>query len=260
MVISKRRLGITMWILSPVFLSLSVMTYMRFALGSALGPMNTTLLFSPISFAIIAGIFSVAAYLWSPPRKKILRIITLLCFTIPTTILAVYSTYMSAMLGYFYLNKDDYGYVTIHGSSSALVPGDVNGIFTQIKGCLTNGLGKQKSCDNVYYLYVHPMMKDGWSYAGGGSLVYIFKEKNSEGYITRSSETKEFALQIERGPSISIGNDEVSLNNGDLIVVTIDSNWNAYLDSGAAALNELSLPDSTTEYITSCLGGKCTTD
>ena len=94
-----------MWVLSPVFLLLGFVLYMNFALGSALGPVDEKFLFFPFAFAIITGLLAVGAYLQCPPRSQVFRVTVLCCYTIPVVLLAAYTVYASAHLGYFFTKK-----------------------------------------------------------------------------------------------------------------------------------------------------------
>jgi len=231
--------------------------YWGYALGAALGPMDVKYLFYPLSFAIIAGVLSIAGYIWYQPSTVYFRAITLWCYTLPVVLLAIYAAYISVTLAYHSINKDEYNYLTIHGSRSTTLPDDGNDIFQIWEACLTNGLGQQKSCNNTYYIYIHTRLHDRWSYAGGGALSYIWKELNNEGNITRSSKSRELELEIKSGPVLSTKNHEAPLNSGDLIVITIDADWSISIRHGISSLNKLSLSKLTTDSISQCVRSQC---
>lgn len=152
---------------------------------------------------------------------------------------------------------EKYAYAVIHGSSERLLHED-KAIFTVMNACLSNWRGSQKNCDIKYYLLIVREGEGNWTYTGGGTLRYLWKKTDQNGYFTEDSDTRKLELELNRGPVITVSGHNVPLGSGEIIIVKLDSNWEAHVARGTTALENIKLTELNRYFVTNCVsGGKC---
>lgn len=259
--IRRSKLGLLMWILSPILLVLGLLVSPILGVGAALGPMDALTMHIPAALFFCAGLGALVGHILSPPHAHGARLL-LYIYTIPTILLGGYSLYAIAHSGYLAATSDEYLHVTIAGRHTLTT--EERGVLSVLKGCATDWQGHlttsaSDACALRFYIYIHPPPEDGWDYAGGGALQYIWKQLDEHGYITKESDEMVLTFHYNRrGPILAVDGNDLLLQNRDLLVVNFDMDWKPHVARGREALDNLDLPDVTRQKIISCVSyGSC---